>query len=122
MTLRQFGGQIIDCWDKFSFASNLVQRAVQLNQFYGTGESLNWNTADLVSDFDNVVCWDDTACWHRNRVSSRHGNRVNYSGFCGVVFMHDITKENYDLLRIGEQLAVGKNTVFGSGGYKLQSV
>lgn len=122
MTLRKTGGEFLYRWDTVSFACNLVQRAVQLNQFYGTGDLLDWNVEELSYDFRNVYSWSDTHRQERCRISSRQRKHVDYSGFCGVVFLHDITRENYTLLRIGEQLAVGKNTVFGSGGYKLESV
>lgn len=122
MTLRKVGGKLLRDWDTQSFAGNLVQRAVQLNRHYGSGEIPDWDMEALVGDFENVHCWNDTALVHRERASSRQRRYIDYSGFCGVVFMHDITRENYTLLRIGEQLAVGKNTVFGSGGYSLKSI
>lgn len=122
MTLKMYGGKTCCVWDSVSFATNLVQRASLLNRFYGNGDSLYWNMENLADDFRNIVSWTDTVQISRGRMSSRQHQRVDYSGFCGVVFLHNITRENYTLLRIGEQLAVGKNTVFGSGGFVLTSV
>lgn len=58
-------------------------------------------------------------CQSYNRVSSRTGQKMPLEGFQGIVYYRNISSVLLSLLRIGEQLHVGRHAVWGHGQFHV---
>lgn len=56
------------------------------------------------------------------RLSNRQKTTMNMGGLMGKVTMSGLNKESYEVLKVGELLGVGKQTVFGLGKIKLEDI
>jgi hypothetical protein len=74
-------------------------------------------TADKASITENNLYFYD---WER--YSSRQGRKVEMSGFKGKIKIEGELSEFMPLLKIGERINIGKNTLFGLGQYKMETV
>ncbi len=54
------------------------------------------------------------------RLSNRQKTTMNLGGLIGSMEIQGLNKESYEVLKLGELLAVGKQTVFGLGKIKVQ--
>lgn len=102
--------------------ARLLERLAALEQVYGQdeGESPSARWEDLTRRASTIVCTDDQARWEQVRSYSR---RTRYSsqigGFVGsATFTGDLAPFR-ELLAWGELIHVGKNTVKGSGWYRI---
>jgi CRISPR/Cas system endoribonuclease Cas6 (RAMP superfamily) len=43
-------------------------------------------------------------------------------GVLGEIVLSGVDKNTYDLLKLGETIGVGKQTVFGLGKYKMEDI
>ncbi len=53
------------------------------------------------------------------RLSNRQKTIMNFGGLIGSVYLENLSKECYEVLKLGELIAVGKQTVFGLGKIKI---
>ena len=56
------------------------------------------------------------------RYSNRQDTKMNIGGLIGEIEYHNLDKDSYNLLKIGEIIGVGKSTVFGLGKIKLEEL
>jgi len=56
------------------------------------------------------------------RRSNKQNTKMNLGGLMGEIVLMDISKEVYDLLKLGEVIGVGKSTVFGLGKIKVEDI
>lgn len=56
------------------------------------------------------------------RKSNRQKRKMDFGGLIGDMVVNNIDKRSYDLLKIGEIIGVGKNTVFGLGNIKVEDI
>jgi CRISPR/Cas system endoribonuclease Cas6 (RAMP superfamily) len=54
------------------------------------------------------------------RLSNRQKITMNLGGIMGAIDIRGINKECYEVLKLGELLGVGKQTVFGLGKIKIK--
>ncbi|MFA7083898.1 MAG: CRISPR system precrRNA processing endoribonuclease RAMP protein Cas6 [Arcobacteraceae bacterium] len=55
------------------------------------------------------------------RLSNRQKTTMNLGGIMGTMQINNLSKECYEVLKLGELLAVGKQTVFGLGKIKMEN-
>lgn len=56
------------------------------------------------------------------RRSNKQNTTMNLGGLMGEMIISNLNQEVYDLLKIGEVIAVGKSTVFGLGKIKIEDL
>jgi len=56
------------------------------------------------------------------RKSNKQNTTMNLGGLMGEMIISNITKELYELLKLGEVIGVGKSTVFGLGKIKVEDI
>ena len=56
------------------------------------------------------------------RRSNKQNTKMNLGGLMGEMVISNLSKEVYDLLKIGEVIGVGKSTVFGLGKIKVEDI
>jgi CRISPR-associated endoribonuclease Cas6 len=56
------------------------------------------------------------------RLSSRQKTTMNMGGIVGEIEFKNLNKESYEVLKLGELLGVGKQTVFGLGKIKMEEL
>lgn len=113
-------GQLLGHFDGDAFLRTLLRRVTNLHAFYGEGPG---HDIDPSSYLDAGAYIDFTPDMHKkdaSRFSTRQRRHIDYSGIVGTVHLEGATGPVLPLLRAGEVLGVGKNTVFGYGHYRLQ--
>lgn len=56
------------------------------------------------------------------RKSNKQNTKMNMGGMMGNIILSNVDKDTYNLLKIGEVIAVGKSTVFGLGKFKMEDI
>jgi CRISPR-associated endoribonuclease Cas6 len=56
------------------------------------------------------------------RRSNKQNRKMNMGGVLGEIVLSGVDKNTYDLLKLGETIGVGKQTVFGLGKYKMEDI
>ncbi|MGP2657772.1 CRISPR system precrRNA processing endoribonuclease RAMP protein Cas6 [Malaciobacter sp. WC5094] len=56
------------------------------------------------------------------RYSNLKKQKMNFDGLVGSIVISNLNEENYNLLKIGELLGVGKQTVFGLGKIEVKGI
>ncbi len=56
------------------------------------------------------------------RKSNKQNTKMNLGGLMGEMVISNVSKEVYDLLKLGEVIGVGKSTVFGLGKIKVENI
>lgn len=56
------------------------------------------------------------------RLSNRQKTTMNMGGIIGEIEFRNLNKESYEVLKLGEILGVGKQTVFGLGKIKMEEI
>lgn len=56
------------------------------------------------------------------RKSNKQNRKMNLGGLMGEMVISNVSKEVYDLLKIGEVIGVGKSTVFGLGKIRVEDI
>lgn len=120
MTLKAYGGRILDAWDQDAFARNLYNRVELLCGALKIPFDFACSLSDFVDAFMSLDCRCMTKPVSRKRFSSRQKQSIVCAGFTGRVQIKSVPPLVVNLLLWGEQLAVGKNTTFGGGRYRLQ--
>ena len=104
--------------DASIFLRNLIRRFSMLLQFHSQkniqldGTLLN-QLADRVTD-ERRLHWVE---W--SRYSSKQQQKMDLGGVMGHWYLQNVPTELLQLLYLGQWLHVGKETVFGLGGYKI---
>ncbi len=57
-----------------------------------------------------------------HRKSYKQNTKMNLGGLMGEMVVNNVSKEVYDLLKIGEVIGVGKSVVFGLGKIKVEDI
>ena len=117
--LKAYGGRLLSDWDQEAFARNLYNRVELLCNALGVPFDFTYSLSDFVDVFVSLESSSSTRRVSRERYSSRQHQKVNCSGFTGSVLIKNVPPTVISLLQWGELLAVGKNTTFGSGRYRL---
>ncbi len=112
-------GQLVRKPVFYSLFRQAMRRISSLSYFHN-GRSLEADYAGLTKRSENVCLIEDNTSWRDwERYSSRQGKRMNMGGLVGsVVYEGDIT-DFIPWLLIGEEVHVGKNSVFGLGKYRM---
>jgi len=97
---------------------SILRRYHSLRFFHGEGQKerfeIDWDRAEQVS-----VVHHNLEFQRFKRYSNRQKKRVPMIGFTGRITYRGDLGPFYPWLKIGELIHVGKNTVFGMGGYRL---
>ncbi len=112
-------GKIISYFDTRAFFTTLLRRITNCNAFYGLDRDLEVDPAPYLAAADAMTCETDMRPLRQQRVSTRQQQRIDYSGLVGSVKLHGDIGTVLPLLRAGEVLGVGKNTVFGQGVFRV---
>ena len=99
------------------FIGALLRRLRALSQFYQTGSFPDHDyrgIAEQVTSTDHVLKW---VTLERRSVSQ--SSHINLGGLTGSFTLNNLPPLLYPLLRFGEFVHVGKNTVYGCGKYKI---
>jgi CRISPR-associated endoribonuclease Cas6 len=56
------------------------------------------------------------------RKSNRQKTKMNMDGIVGTIQVHNIDERSYQLLKLGELIGVGKQTVFGLGKIEIEEI
>lgn len=113
------GGKIVRRPDFHVFFRQAMRRLSSLSYFHH-GESLQADYAGLSERARSVSLIKNATSWHDwERYSRRQGQRMNMGGLVGTVVYGGKLDEFLPWLILGEQVHVGKNTVFGLGKYRM---
>lgn len=121
-TLRAYGGNFLTTWSADAFARNLSQRLNALCNALNEDLPEQWNISAFIDSFKTLNTVVNVQMKNRLRTSSRQHQQIDYSGFIGQVYLKKVPLEILCFLLAGEQIAVGKNTTFGSGRYRIDFI
>lgn len=115
-------GAILKEFDTKSFFTTLLRRVTNLNAFHGKTKDININPEKILTAVDSLETESYMKPERKSRYSTRQNARLDYSGITGNVRLKGDTGTLEPLLKAGEILGVGKNTVFGYGKYVLNNI
>jgi len=119
MLLRK-DGRNVNGFDSYAFMSTLLRRITSLYVFHCDGDNFD-NCKDLLDCWVSDIKADAQLKIVRNtRFSTRQQRQIDYDGFAGTVTLTGNIGRFLPLLQAGEVLAVGKNTAFGFGRYRIR--
>lgn len=75
--------------------------------------------SEIKDDLQRVMIKSDLIWRNWVRYSNRQKHRMNLGGYVGTIDLENLPDYTLPILQLGEYLHVGKNAVFGLGGYKL---
>ena len=109
-------GRRTDRLDFTTLLKAILRRYHSLRYFHGDGQKerfeINWEVAAQVE-----IVHQELEGRQFKRFSNRQKRPVHLSGFTGRITYRGDIGQFYPWLKVGELLHVGKNTVFGMGGY-----
>lgn len=112
-------GRVLGDIDAYSFVSTLLRRVTNLAAFFGDPPDVDIDPAPYL-DTARALRWETSLRpVQRSRFSTRQHRTLDYSGVVGTIRMEGDVGTLLPLLRAGEVVGVGKNTVFGSGAYRV---
>ena len=117
--LKAYGGRLLSDWDNEAFARNLYNRIELLCNTLGVHFNFTYSLQSFVDIFVSLECSSSTKMSPRERYSSRQHQIINCSGFTGSVRIKNVPPAIMSMLLWGGLVAVGKNTTFGSGRYRV---
>ncbi len=98
------------------FINAILRRLRALSQFYQTG---SFPDNDYRSIAEQVTATDHALKWVTlERQSVSQPSHINLGGLTGRFILNNLPSRLYPLLRLGEFVHIGKNTVYGCGKYK----
>jgi CRISPR-associated endoribonuclease Cas6 len=121
LTIRKDGREL-SCFDTYSFFTSLLRRTTNLNAFYGVEKNAQVDPHGFIDGVNDMELRENLRRENLSRYSTRQEKRLDYSGLTGEVTLIGDIGTVMPLLRAGEITGVGKNTVFGSGVYKVEVV
>ncbi|GAB4375310.1 MAG: CRISPR system precrRNA processing endoribonuclease RAMP protein Cas6 [Calditrichia bacterium] len=111
-------GQQPDRLEFTTLLKAILRRYHSLRYFHGDGQKerfeVDWDAAAKVE-----IVHQELEGRRFKRFSNRQQRPVHLSGFTGRITYRGDLGQFYPWLKIGELLHVGKNTVFGMGGYRV---
>jgi len=102
-----------------AFITTLLRRVTNLNAFYGVNRDADIDPSPWITAMDALSVDVNMGSFAQSRFSTRQKRTIDYSGLTGSVFLKGEIGTLLPLLRAGEILGVGKNTVFGYGVYRV---
>lgn len=98
---------------------HLIRRLSLLQYFFCSGE-ITKNLHHIIEIARELVPLSSNFLWKKwLRYSSRQKTKISMSGFIGEVTYGKLPEELLEILLWGENLHIGKGTVFGMGKFKL---
>ncbi len=113
-------GKILKSFDTHAFFTTLLRRVTNLNAFHGKNKNIDIDPKILLSTVDTIKTESFLKPVNKSRFSTRQKTYIDYSGMKGKVIFKGNVGKLIPLLKAGEILSVGKNTVFGYGAYSLK--
>ncbi|MCX8066111.1 MAG: CRISPR system precrRNA processing endoribonuclease RAMP protein Cas6 [Candidatus Hydrogenedentes bacterium] len=99
---------------------HLIRRLTLLQYFFCEGE-IKKNLSQVIEIARNQLPLSSNFYWKKwLRYSSRQKTKLSMGGFVGEVIYKELPAELLELLIWGENLHIGKGTVFGMGKYEIQ--
>ncbi|WP_159433738.1 CRISPR system precrRNA processing endoribonuclease RAMP protein Cas6 [Fibrobacter intestinalis] len=117
VTLRS-QGKFMRQWDTHLFFTTLLRRITNLSAIHNM-PGFNCDVKKIIEQTARIKATAFLVPIARERISTHQNRTINYSGLIGDVLLEGITPELVQILQAGEQLSVGKNTVFGYGRYSI---
>ena len=121
LVLRRENRVLMDI-DPRVLVASLLRRLTNLDAFFGSGAQ-GLDPAPYLQSADTLTVHEQqlrVAC--NRRTSTRQNREIDYSGLTGSVVLKGEVGTLLPLLRTGEVLGVGKNTVFGFGLYRMEKI
>lgn len=119
LTLRR-QGTVLKQWDHNFFFETLLRRVENVCGDSSATMGESWDFLRLAQKWNEQVrSKSEMSVSSRSRISTRQKKNLDYSGLTGRVLLQGVDHELQAILKVGEILGVGKNTVFGAGGYHL---
>lgn len=112
-------GKIVREFEPYPFFTTLLRRVTSLATFYA-GYTDTDLPAGLLDSARAMEARVDMRFVEVDRYSTRQEARIDYSGMIGTVELTGNIGAVLPLLKAGEMLGVGKNTVFGYGRYTAE--
>jgi len=113
------GGKIAGRPEFHIFFRQAMRRLSALSYFHH-GETLEADYAGLSERARSISLIENSTSWHDwERYSRRQQQRMNLGGLVGTAVYEGKMDEFLPWLFLGEQIHVGKNTVFGLGKYRI---
>ena len=120
-TLKAYGGTFLNVWSSDAFARNLWQRLTLLCSLMNVVCDSLLPENEFIDEFVSLECSSRVEPVNRDRYSSRQKKKIDCSGFMGNVVLKNVPEPIYTMLLWGEVVAVGKNTTFGNGRYRIKN-
>lgn len=110
-------GKILDEFLPEVFITTLLRRITNLNAFFGSTREIEIDPHPWIDAMRGLEVQADMRPVEQHRFSTRQKRSIDYSGITGSVRLSGGVGTLMPLLKAGEILGVGKNTVFGFGEY-----
>ncbi|RJX27676.1 MAG: CRISPR system precrRNA processing endoribonuclease RAMP protein Cas6 [Dethiobacter sp.] len=118
--VRLKDGGIIVRRPEFHILFRQIMRRLSSLAYFHHGEKLLADYAGLSERACAISLLENSTSWHDwERYSQRQQQRMNMGGLVGTVTYEGNLSEFLPWLILGEQVHVGKNTVFGLGKYRI---
>ncbi|HEX2958405.1 MAG TPA: CRISPR system precrRNA processing endoribonuclease RAMP protein Cas6 [Chitinispirillaceae bacterium] len=112
-------GRPVGGYDHYSFFSTLLRRLSSLYVIHCNGTNFE-DTKPLLSSWtEQVKAQTSLAYTSATRFSTRQQQHIDYDGFTGKIELSGNIGAFMPFLKAGEIVAVGKNTAFGFGRYRV---
>lgn len=113
-------GAVLDRFEPQAFVTTLLRRVTNLDAFFGSrGNGVD--PTPYVEAARELTVTNDLQMENKTRISTRQKKKIDYSGLTGNAELRGNVGTLMPLLRAGEVVGVGKNTVFGYGVYSIKS-
>jgi hypothetical protein len=113
--------KLVYAFDKDLFFHGLMRRIEMLCMLYGTVKDKAEDRTALLAAAETLECEADIQPFTQSRYSTRRQTRLDYSGIIGTVKLSGDVGRIMPLLRAGEIVGVGSNTVFGNGAFSIDA-
>jgi len=107
----------LDRFDPVPFVTTLLRRVTNLNAFFGENKTIDIDPSPYIKAAESLACDSSMRPLPLRRFSTRQQQRIDYTGLVGTATLKGDVGTLTPLLKAGEILGVGKNTVFGFGRY-----
>lgn len=121
LVLRKEGREV-DGYDHYAFFSTLLRRLSSLYTIHCGGKNFE-DTKPLLCCWTEQVRAQTSLTYNTaSRFSTRQKQNIEYDGFTGTIALSGNIGPFLSFLKAGEIVAVGKNTAFGFGRYRLSGM
>ncbi|MEI6127033.1 MAG: CRISPR system precrRNA processing endoribonuclease RAMP protein Cas6 [Pseudomonadota bacterium] len=102
------------------FLQTLFRRCKSLAHFYQSEDPFN---DGFSPDFSKASMHEQNLRWIvLEKKSMNHSSAINLGGFVGTFRLANLNPDTAALLRLGEYIHLGKNTVYGCGKYRIEFI